>query len=617
MGSTAVDSKLIEQIRRGFRTEAHVRTRLPGGGALNLDRKLPYLFVYRQSPDQPDEGTAQLVLGEASYLIAAGAADGEVSALVRALAETATAELGSFLIIELWAGDVDSRRFVVHGPEGPAAETVEALRSGLAAMRTEPVAADVVVHQTDERHPPDLPPLLTTRECWEIGCLLLGLEVPPLYRNDDGSAYPVFLRRLRGMLSPVLRKTAWEFSRIQTTADFASYRALGPRGFSDRVFEIDETLADIERSYELLLLTSPMNSTQEWRRFRDANFETPPDFHYRLLPVDPDVLKRRLYNLDLDEVADPAMAFLLRDKRDELDRQVTMLSERNTGDFRYASIRLYQPVDDVLLAVSREVLERVPRPSARDDGERVDAVDFARLARAEIEHYRAACPDIAADVQVRPDLVGLMVSRGNLLIGESLSLRPARVDALLHHEVGTHVLTYYNGRAQPLRQLCTGLAGYDELQEGLAVLAEYLTGGLDAMRLRLLAARVLAVHSVEQGADFMETFRLIRDGHDFSAGAAFDVAERVHASGGFTRDVIYLRGLLRLVEYLRAGGELEPLYIGKIAAKHVDVISELGERGFLLPAPLVPRVFDNPEVPARLEALRKGLALTDMINEAP
>jgi hypothetical protein len=71
------------------------------------------------------------------------------------------------------------------------------------------------------------------------------------------------------------------------------------------------------------------------------------------------------------------------------------------------------------------------------------------------------------------------------------------------------VLTYYNGRAQPLRQLYTGLAGYDELQEGLAVLAEYLADGLDASRMRVLAARVVAAHSVEHGATFTDTFRML------------------------------------------------------------------------------------------------------------
>src|SRR5690606_33037527 len=144
--------------------------------------------------------------------------------------------------------------------------------------------------------------------------------------------------------------------------------------------------------------------------------------------------------------------------------------------------------DDVLLNVARDVLRNV-EPVRRSGAvtSPVSAEEFAVAARAEIEYYRIAYPEIAASVQVRPDLVGLMVSQGNMLIGEGLALRPERVAPLIHHEVGTHVLTYYNGRSQPLQQLYTGLAGYDELQEGLAVLAEYLVDGLDASRMRVLA----------------------------------------------------------------------------------------------------------------------------------
>ena len=57
------------------------------------------------------------------------------------------------------------------------------------------------------------------------------------------------------------------------------------------------------------------------------------------------------------------------------------------------------------------------------------------------------------------------------------------VGALLQHEVGTHLVTHVNGSAQPIKVLGTGFAGYDETQEGLAVLAEIACGGLTAFRL--------------------------------------------------------------------------------------------------------------------------------------
>ena len=61
----------------------------------------------------------------------------------------------------------------------------------------------------------------------------------------------------------------------------------------------------------------------------------------------------------------------------------------------------------------------------------------------------------------------------------------------------------------------------------MAVLAEFLVGGLDAARLRLLAGRVLAVDGMVGGADFIETFRLLRHDQGFAARAAFVMAMRI------------------------------------------------------------------------------------------
>jgi uncharacterized protein (TIGR02421 family) len=207
------------------------------------------------------------------------------------------------------------------------------------------------------------------------------------------------------------------------------------------------------------------------------------------------------------------------------------------------------------------------------------------------------------------------VSSGRLLIGEDLRLPAERVEALLQHEVGTHVVTWVNGDAQPFRQLATGFADYDETQEGLGVLAEYLVGGLTSPRLRLLAARVIAVDARIDGASFLETFRRLHKDHGFSAGGAFDITTRVYSSGGFTRDHIYLRGFMEVVEYLRDGGPIEPLYVGKIAARHLGVVRELRERGVLAPTPLLPRFLERDDVRDRLGALRAGLPLRAMVSD--
>jgi uncharacterized protein (TIGR02421 family) len=209
---------------------------------------------------------------------------------------------------------------------------------------------------------------------------------------------------------------------------------------------------------------------------------------------------------------------------------------------------------------------------------------------------------------------GLLVSKGDLLIGRQTRVPAGRVDALVQHEVGTHLVTYYNGRAQPFRQLYTGLAGFDGLQEGLAVLAEYLVGGLSRPRIRLLAARVVAAHQLVEGASLIDTFRLLCRTYGFPQRQAFTIAMRVYRAAGLTKDVVYLRGLVEILEYLRGGGELEPLFVGKIALEHVPLVRELTLREVLRPAPITPRYLDRPEVRDRLQRLRAGLSVQELVQ---
>lgn len=594
------------------------RYTLAAGGTLVLEPALPYLLLYREPPGRRDAGTARLIAGEASWLAAREGDADEAREIVRRIAQDGSAEHGAFLVIEVWtARDPDARRFTVRAPAKPAPETSTRLLHALESVAAMRPGLSARMQTSDERHPPGLPALFSVTESWQQEVLLLGLEVPPVFRDPrSGAVYPRFLRQLQRALSQALRKSIYEFVRVQTTAEVSHHLGLGARSLPDVAWSIDRALCSIERSFDVLLLTAPVNEPEARARFEADNFEREPQFNHRLLPMDPDLLKRQLYALEMEDIEDPAIADLYQDKRQELDTLLTMLGERGSIDFRFSSQRLYGTVSDALLDAARDLLANVPRARRRAETT-IDARAFRDRALAELDHYRTRYPALATTAEIRPDVSGLMVSRGNLLIGDDLRLDPQRVPALLHHEVGTHVLTYVNGSAQPLEQLSLGLAGYDELQEGLAVLAEYLAGGLNRTRMRLLAARVVAARSVEEGASFIDTFRLLRNAYGYTNAGAWHVTLRVHQSGGFTRDFIYLRGLIGLLELLREGVELEPLYIGKIAQKHIPIIEELRHRRILREPPLTPRVLEDSAARERLDAVRRGITLTEMICPEP
>ena len=245
----------------------------------------------------------------------------------------------------------------------------------------------------------------------------------------------------------------------------------------------------------------------------------------------------------------------------------------------------------------------------------MDAATFARCGERELAHYRKIMPDLPARIQLRDDIPGVMVSRGQFLIGRRVHIPVARMEATLQHEIGTHVVTYCNGSRQPFAQLREGMCGYEELQEAIAVLAEYLVGGLSRPRMRVLAGRVVAVACLTRGADFMETFGELTLNCHFSRKEAFMIAMRVHRGGGLTKDMVYLRGLAGLLRYLGKGEPLEDLLIGKIALHHMVFVNDLKWRNILEPVLLRPRFLDDPAARRRLDHLKKGVQVSELMGQ--
>lgn len=97
-------------------------------------------------------------------------------------------------------------------------------------------------------------------------------------------------------------------------------------------------------------------------------------------------------------------------------------------------------------------------------------------------------PDAQLIHEIRDDFPpGLMVPCNKPLVSRHTVMEKRRLNALLHHEIGVHLLTYFIGSVQSLRLFRTGLYG------------------CAAMR---------------TGADFLNTYRIMTRDHGFDDAAA-------------------------------------------------------------------------------------------------
>lgn len=615
-------------VRERLSRNLRLRRTLPGGGRLRIDRQLPFLCLYRRPVARNDPGTQELVTTEAAYLFASGDdryREG-VNLLCRAVSEALREHFGILLFLELWAEPVESGTSaqpafrIVTAEASSVPSMMEVFQSALQQIRIGGRRAEVSVSTAGDVAPPDLLPLDEACPGGSSHCVFMGLGVRPIYRDPrSGVLFPLVLQDLRRQLSVALRQAIFAFTGSKARGPHLHFDSLGPSVLVRAVRLVDQQLCDVSESFDFLLQATPVNSAQAWRSFADSHYRKTLALEYRPLPYHPGLLKRQLFEAPIERVEDPVVAHLLYQKQQELDRQLSTLGELNTPGFLLGSLQLYGEPDEELVAAAGQIVARTAGGGAQPERQvpRADAASIARRARAEIDFYRARNAAFNARVEVCNDIAsGLMVSRDRLLISESFHAAQSQVEPLLHHEVGTHLLTYFNGRAQPLRQLYAGLAGYEGLQEGLATLAEHVSGGLTRRRLRTLAARVLAARAMVDRATFQETFDLLHRQHGIAATTAFQVTLRVFRGGGLTKDVSYLRGLRDVLQYLALGHDLEPLYVGKIALEHVPYVQELRRRHIIQPPLLLPRFWHEGGFRDRLEDCR-GRTLLDLLETAP
>jgi len=388
-----------------------------------------------------------------------------------------------------------------------------------------------------------------------------------------------------------------------------------PRELPPVARQVDAGLARLDDAIDWLRSLSPVQNEARWEAFRDSGFRSLPPMTYSERELDLHGLREELLALPVEDIEEPLIESLLGEKQRELDRQLELIRLRGKPGFHQASIDLFGDVPARLRRAAREVMDAAAPGEARPHDAGVDEV--VDVAEAELAWYRDRVEGFSSGIVVDDDLNSLlMVSRGRLHVASGIRIASSRIDPLIQHEIGAHVVTHHNGSRQPLTQLASGLAHYDALQEGLGVLSEYLAGYLPAERMRVIAGRVIAADRMLHGADFVEVFACLHEDHELPEHDAFDVTVRAFRGGGLTKDAVYLAGLSDILDYLAEDGPFEDLFIGKFALSQIDTLRELVEEGWARPPDVMPRYLERPVARARLEQCRR-LPLERLFDREP
>ena len=285
-----------------------------------------------------------------------------------------------------------------------------------------------------------------------------------------------------------------------------------------------------------------------------------------------------------------------------------MLAAVGTAEFGEHSRRLYGEPESFQLdhkTTSLGLARQLDQVLSGVAGFDLGAPDPAcHLAYAVADRMRAAVTSRFGDRA--PEVAVVDTLSANALAGpRAIRLRRTAcftdrdVLQLIHHEAFIHVATALNGEDQPSLPILAGHPGTTSTQEGLAVFAELVSGTLDPSRLRRLAERVLAIQSALEGADFLDVYRFFGE-RGYEDEQAFESARRVFRGGvltggaPFTKDVVYLHGLLRVHNFLRSAISarrqdcIRLLFCGKLDIEDLPALALLASADMLAPPRFLP-----------------------------
>lgn len=342
--------------------------------------------------------------------------------------------------------------------------------------------------------------------------------------------------------------------------------------------QIDKQLCEIETQIKLLYHLRPTNLETEKTKFF-KNFSKSPQFEYPKLKFDPITLTQNLNNINIDE---SPLGKIFRAKKEEIASKIELIEAMDEERFTEVSIKLFGKPSLEEVEQCKNLIKELKIKNKigiePKNQKKLNTTETKKKFEEVFEKYNL--PNWK--VKIKENMVSdcLAGKTNTLFLKKGSRFTDKRIQALIIHEIETHVLTAENGKNQPYEIFNKGLNKYLLTQEGLAMynvannLNEPFEENIKAL------SHVLAIHYCLNNS-FVATFhKLIAQ--KISPEQAFKSTLKAKRgfyntdqSGAFTKDLAYFKGYYQIKKFVENGGHIPELYIGKINHQDLEEIKSL------------------------------------------
>ncbi|GHF91520.1 flavohemoglobin expression-modulating QEGLA motif protein [Thalassotalea marina] len=363
-------------------------------------------------------------------------------------------------------------------------------------------------------------------------------------------------------------------------------KATKHRGVDPTLQQIDEQLYVSVQHIDILTAIAPTNYLDQKKQFFESNFSKAPQFTYNQNNIALFEKKRQLFNLPIEQLNNKALYTLYSEVIQSYVDKLDQFQHIGSPEFLYDSLRYYgEPANSELK--NAHYLLHVTSDLEKTETDTVSIEEIQHFFEnfAQANHYPLKLEIVDSMI------ANALVSGDVVKINRKAKINRQQLKALAHHELGVHLATSLNAKAQPLKILALGSPVNTTSQEGLAMLCEYLAGFMSLDRLRMLALRVVSVDSMIKEKDFRRTFSMLVEEFKLSEEKAFAMCSRVYRGGGFTKDYLYLKGFKQIITAYNSKTNINNLLCGKISMEQLPLINKLVDQGvFIAPNFISPAI---------------------------
>lgn len=343
------------------------------------------------------------------------------------------------------------------------------------------------------------------------------------------------------------------------------------KSYKEQLDKIDKMLIGVDKKLNILKVITPINIEREKEKFITSKWKHIPKLEYAKISLDYQKLKEDVERLDIPDIP---LSNIYNKKKQEIIYKINFLESLEQKDDKllsYYSTKLYWEIDEDNLDYAKNILKT--KPELRAEEEYLSISEISEMVK-KFNHIYGI--DVVFEVE---KIASRFAMKGDRLVMREWALVGKReIRSVIAHEIEGHHLRKINGRKLPFSIFAQWTYGYLDIEEWIAIYNQnrflwekdqkfysiferyFFTHASKKYTYKKLLDELLNYYNGDIEKVFNYLLRLKRGMQSFSSDYTF------------TKDIVYLNGLLKIEDYIRKWKDMKELYIWKISISDLDEI---------------------------------------------